>query len=369
MPSTPGALTDASVLNALAPDLGCVLAIEMPSDLVAAMAVELPPGAHDDLEVAKPVHVIVDSGSDIHVVGDISLLLDVEPVTRSATPAGGARLQICGVGTLVVKLGYYYDTGGLIKPLELQIPNVYYSPECPYNLLSATMLRTHKIYLDTVHERVHLPGLCDQADEIDIGFGDWMLRQTRDEQGCKVTHIYYGGGKPVLRGWACDHGTTWSETSAVVAVLSEERMAMAAHDYRFHHTYRPTPTFALHVALCAVKWSLKRMAHNPHYYGNLNIDVLESESVPGRHQGRLMATKPQGPKPIHDSKVVPAKCDPGEVLHADLTGPISPMGIGGVRYVLFAVCAKSHYLFAYPMKKKSEAASGCHGSSQGPCMS
>ena len=45
---------------------------------------------------------------------------------------------------------------------------------------------------------------------------------------------------------------------------------------------------------------------------------------------------------------------PGASRHADVAGPVVPTGIGGVEYVLAAVDGWSRFLWALPMKKKSQ---------------
>ena len=42
---------------------------------------------------------------------------------------------------------------------------------------------------------------------------------------------------------------------------------------------------------------------------------------------------------------------------ADVAGPISPVGIGGAKYILVAVDAYTRFLHAMPMGRKSQAAS------------
>ena len=85
-----------SRLGATAPS---VLANAMPADLEKA---------------AGPMNLIVDSGSDYHVVGNRDMLIKFEPCSKVAQTAGGNDLDIIGVGVLQVSLGLYTDTGHTI---------------------------------------------------------------------------------------------------------------------------------------------------------------------------------------------------------------------------------------------------------------
>ena len=46
----------------------------------------------------------------------------------------------------------------------------------------------------------------------------------------------------------------------------------------------------------------------------------------------------------------------GESLHADVAGPIVPMGIGQAKYILVAVDELTRYAWVFPMRKKSQTA-------------
>ena len=59
---------------------------------------------------------------------------------------------------------------------------------------------------------------------------------------------------------------------------------------------------------------------------------------PGLHQGRLVGQATAA----------------GESLHADVAGPIVPMGIGRAKYVLVAVDKLTRYAWVFPMRKKSQ---------------
>ena len=63
----------------------------------------------------------------------------------------------------------------------------------------------------------------------------------------------------------------------------------------------------------------------------------------------------KGRKKHHELSIKRGASYAGEVLHADVMGPIKPLGVGNVRYVLLIVDEYSRYLQPYPLKKKAEA--------------
>ena len=64
------------------------------------------------------------------------------------------------------------------------------------------------------------------------------------------------------------------------------------------------------------------------------------ETQPGLHQGKLEGSA----------------TTPGESLHADVAGPIVPMGIGKAKYVLVVVDECNRYSWVFPMREKAQAA-------------
>ena len=94
-------------------------------------------------------NVVIDSGADISVVGNRAMFTEYGPCRFTASPAGKGALPILGKGTIVICLGTYVDVHGNKHPLDIEISDVYYAPECPYNLLSTSHLRDEGIFLDT----------------------------------------------------------------------------------------------------------------------------------------------------------------------------------------------------------------------------
>ena len=59
---------------------------------------------------------------------------------------------------------------------------------------------------------------------------------------------------------------------------------------------------------------------------------------------------------LHQGKLVGRATTPGESLHADVAGPIVPMGIGNAKYVLVVVDECTRYSWVFPMRKKAQTA-------------
>ena len=59
---------------------------------------------------------------------------------------------------------------------------------------------------------------------------------------------------------------------------------------------------------------------------------------------------------LHQGRLVGRATAPGESLHADVAGPIVPMGIGQAKYVLLAVHELTRYAWVFPLRKNSQLA-------------
>ena len=57
---------------------------------------------------------------------------------------------------------------------------------------------------------------------------------------------------------------------------------------------------------------------------------------------------------LHQGQLTRRVDKPGASLHADVGGPIMPMGIGGVKCVPAVIDEWSRFSCAFPMKKKSQ---------------
>ena len=94
--------------------------------------------------------LLVDSGSEIHVCSNIDMFLSIgDTDLDNVQPIGPAQLKVQGKGVIQVCLGDYVNQGGTISRLVVEIPNVYYVPDCHVNILSTAVLRQQLIYLTT----------------------------------------------------------------------------------------------------------------------------------------------------------------------------------------------------------------------------
>ena len=59
---------------------------------------------------------------------------------------------------------------------------------------------------------------------------------------------------------------------------------------------------------------------------------------------------------LHQGQLIGRVDTPGASLHADVAGPIMPMGIGGVKYILAVVDKWSRFAWTFLMKKTSQSA-------------
>ena len=73
------------------------------------------------------------------------------------------------------------------RELDIQIPNVYYAPECAFNLLSLKKLNADNIHLDTRCKSLIFPAFRDMLmpskkhpSPIGFEYDTWNLIQTYD---------------------------------------------------------------------------------------------------------------------------------------------------------------------------------------------
>ena len=88
-------------------------------------------------------------------------------------------------------------------------------------------------------------------------------------------------------------------------------------------------------------------------------DVLADDHVRGMRgqcEGYHLAGQAKRNQELHQGKLVGRVTTPGESLHADVDGPIVPMGIGKAKYILVVVDECTRYSWVFPMRKKAQAA-------------
>ena len=135
------------------------------------------PGVHMNLIDSNSA--IIDSGTDIHVAGNRELLLNYRPCHMTASPARPSQLAIVGKGTMLVNTGQYVDEDHNKQPFHFELHDVYYAPECRYNLWSTALLRDHNVLLDTRDNCVIFPSMAYQLK----GYHESVIKQGQSPAG------------------------------------------------------------------------------------------------------------------------------------------------------------------------------------------
>ena len=109
-------------------------------------------------------------------------------------------------------LGYYTDVAGEQHALDVQFENVYYAPECAFNLLSLNRLNEQNVHLNTGIKSLIFPAPDDMMipnDNADIyyDYESWTMHQTKDHLGYPAFRAQYKCGKnTLLIGWLNNSG-------------------------------------------------------------------------------------------------------------------------------------------------------------------
>ena len=102
---------------------------------------------------------------------------------------------------------------------------------------------------------------------------------------------------------------------------------------------------------------MRLMRKHPDLY-DLNLGPVNRVVGPAKHcTGCLVANRRLGARAAYNHCLTKVATSPGECYFADAAGPISPLGIGGAKYVLVAFDAYTRFLHFMPMRRKSQAAS------------
>ena len=206
------------------PSDGSVLVVSMPDEETAEDIARM----EQHMNNHPPVVLIVDSGADYHVVGNRDLLIDIVGSNKKLRTAKGEDLGVVGVGTLVMSLGYYYDVTGTRQIMDLQIPNVFYAPECCFNLLSLSQLNEDNIHLNTEVRSVIIPGPPDMKVPTEEEEKEWcqhkytnwrMLQRTDAKKNPALWAEYSVDNKPTLRGWVSNSGEVWVHKTGMIAAV------------------------------------------------------------------------------------------------------------------------------------------------------
>ena len=178
-----------------------------------------------------------------------------------------------------------------------------------------------------------------------------MAPLTKRQMQMGTQPLCLGDGRPVWRTSAVDSGVTWMQHSAVLYRAKEHREIAAVQPKGIHCVPNG---FLAH--LMYGHWgdaALRMIAKAPDLYGKgltpmgANGHRLECDGC--HYAGHVKCN--QG---LHQRQLIGRVDKPGASLHADVAGPIVPMGIGGVKSVLAVVEEWSRFAWTFPMKKKSQ---------------
>ena len=190
-------------------------------------------------------------------------------------------------------------------------------------------------------------------------WGNWY--QGYGQDGYPAIYLDLGEGKPVLRTKPVDDGKVWTSVSAAVEqvrVRSERHNENIAALHEHSQRQEITPQFLAHLAFnhCGDN-VMKLMRKHPDMY-DLNLGPVNRVVGYAKHcTGCLVANRRLGARAAYNHCVTKVATSPGECNFADVAGPISPLGIGGAKYILVAVDAYTLFLHDMPMRRKSQAAS------------
>ena len=145
----------------------CILALAVPADCK---------------HVSGRWELIFDTGADYHVVGNRDLLIEMRQANKQLRTAANSKLDVIGMGTLHACLGGYQDRYGVTHPIDIEIPNVLYAPECPYNLLSVHLLWHYNIFLNCEERMIYMPGFSDQNNNASFKVWGQRVQMRRDKR-------------------------------------------------------------------------------------------------------------------------------------------------------------------------------------------
>jgi transposase InsO family protein len=305
--------------------------------------------------------LLIDSGSEIHVCSNIDMFLSIGDTDLDRVqPIGPAELKVQGKGVIQVCLGEYVNHGGSTSRLVVEIPNVYYVPDCHVNILSTAVLRKQNIFLTTkaAGDYVIIPGFSDQSGLSSPGD---LIEQSVDDKGDPILIVgcmpdiprptlatYPVNSKEAWRGPSTLSGTELYDRDLHVAAVVRNVYGPTNPDY--------TGAFMAHVVMLAGQAALKLMADSP-LFRHFKIEPRRIADEVDRCHGCKLADLEKGPVKHHGGKLRHRVASyPGAYLYADLMGPISPRGIGGARYVLVVVDEHSGFTWGVPLTNKGQAA-------------
>ena len=313
----------------------------------------------DVAHLGESLNFLVDSGSDVHVIRNPELFLSMHSASVECIhPIGDEDIPVLGEGTICFRLGSYVTMDGEIKDLTIEIPNCLYVPHCPFNILSTHLLKNVGITLQTRvategGDLVFVPGFSDQA----MGHTEGRITQSHDHRNRPVFVVTTDVGKPVLWGSRVSNPAVWSAANSVAKLENDEvsysRVAALVGSPNVPGQEKLNTTFLSHVSFLTGVTNLRLMAKAKMYQG-LRIDPAKVSDEIDKCHGCMIARNGTGSSSQHGETVTHSCATyPGACLHADVLGPITPMGVGKAKYALIVVDEFSRFRFTIPMDAKS----------------
>ena len=163
-----------------------------------------------------------------------------------------------------------------------------------------------------------------------------------------------GKGRPITRSHPVDIGLVW--TNITDALKNDTAIREIAEVQQPEGMDYVSTAFLAHLAYghCGDA-AMRLIAKASQLYGGALSNGL-AVGLRVDYEGCQLAGNIKRNQGLHQGRLVGQATALGESLHADVAGPIVPMGIGQAKYVLVAVDELTRYTWVFPMRKKSQTA-------------
>ena len=266
------------------------------------------------------------------------------------TPIRSNPLDELGRDVVKMCVGHYVDHNRLSHPIDLEIEDVYWVPQCPMNVQAKPCISEQNICLYTGPRgnKLYIPGFADQT----LGRLD-KCTQEMDHDGNPVNVFNLGKGRPIMSTHPVDDGRVWSHMSDVlhnndaaceIAAVQNAGMEYGITAFMAHLAYGHCGNAAMQL-----------IAQAPELYGDV-LAIDHVKGMRGQCKGCHLAGQVKRDRGLRQGEQVGRATMPGETLHADVACPIVPMSIGKAKYILVVVDELTHYSWVFPMCKKAQSA-------------
>ena len=176
---------------------------------------------------------------------------------------------------------------------------------------------------------LYMPGFADQM----LGRFD-KCTQEMDHVGNPVIVFNLGKGRPIMRTHPVDDGRVWSHMSDMLHNNDAACEIAAVQNEGIEYV---TTAFMAHLAYgCCGDAAMQLIAQAPELYGDM-LANYHMKGMRGQCEGCHLVGQVKRNQGLQQGKLVGRATMPGETLHADVAGPIVPMGIGKAKYFLIVV--------------------------------